>query len=198
MVFKPDYPKGATLLDPDELAGLIPQFISLQRELNIVEQENILSGKNWALKYKKDLLDETFVRSLHKKMYQDVWRWAGEYRKSQKTIGIEFHQISTQIALLMKDTKAWIEHESYSWPELLARFHHKLVYIHPFVNGNGRFARLHTELLAQRFEQKVPSWGALSFKGELGTESEIRKRYIEGLQLADQKKFKNLVDFIYS
>lgn len=198
MIFKPEYPKGATPLDPDELAGLIPRFISLQSELNIVEQENILNGKNWALKYKKDLLDETFARNLHKKMYQDVWKWAGQYRKSQKTIGIEAHQIPTQIPALMKDTKTWIELGSYSWPEIMARFHHRLVLIHPFVNGNGRYARLHTELLAQRFQQKIPSWGAQSFKGVLEKESEIRKQYIECLQMADQKKFKGLIHFIYA
>ena len=61
MIFKPVYSKGATPLDPDELAGLIPQFVSIQSELNMLEQENILSGKNWALKYKKNLLDETFL-----------------------------------------------------------------------------------------------------------------------------------------
>jgi Fic-DOC domain mobile mystery protein B len=198
MIFKPHYPKGATPLDPDELAGLIPEFISIQSELNIVEQENILAGKNWALKYKKDLLEETFVRALHKKMYQDVWKWAGHYRKSQKTIGVEVHQISTQIALLMKDAKSWIEFESYPWFELLARFHHRLVLIHPFVNGNGRFARLHTELLALRFQQKVPTWGAQNFKGELGQESDIRKQYIRCLQMADRKNFKELTRFIYS
>jgi fido (protein-threonine AMPylation protein) len=98
----------------------------------------------------------------------------------------------------MKDAKTWIELDSYPWPELLARFHHRLVFIHPFVNGNGRFARLHTELLAHRFQQKVPTWGAKNFKGELESESEIRKQYIECLRMADQKKFKELIDFVYS
>jgi len=198
MSFKLNYPPGATPLDPDELAGLIPQFISTQGELNILEQENILSGKSWALKYKKEILDELFVRTLHKRMYKDVWTWAGFYRKSQKTIGIDAHQISTQTTLLMKDTKVWIEHQSYSWPEILARFHHRLVFIHPFVNGNGRHARLHTELLALRYEQKVPSWGARNFQGELEKKSEIRKHYISCLKTADQKKFSGLIDFLYS
>ncbi len=198
MIFKPEYLKGATPLDPDELAGLIPQFISIQSDLNIVEQENILNGKNWALKYKKSLLEETFVRTLHKKMYQDVWKWAGQYRKTQKTIGIEAHQVPIQLTLLMNDVKTWIDLESYDWPELLARFHHRLVFIHPFVNGNGRFARLHTELLAHRHHQKIPSWGAQSFKGELERESEMRKQYIECLKMADQKKLNGLIQFIYS
>ncbi len=198
MIFKPVYPKGATPLDPDELAGLIPDFISIQNELNMLEQENILSGKNWALKYKKDLLDEAFVRSLHKKMYQNVWKWAGQYRKSQKSIGIEASLVSIKISLLMKDAQTWIELKSYPWPELLARFHHRLVFIHPFVNGNGRYARLHTELLAHRFEKEVPSWGNKSFKGELEKESEARQQYIQCLQMADQKTFKDLVSFIYS
>ncbi len=198
MSFKLSYPPGATPLDPDEIAGLIPQFIATQGELNILEQENILNGKSWALKYKKELLDESFVRALHKRMYQDVWKWAGQYRKSQKTIGIDAHQISTQINLLMKDTQVWIEHQSYPWQEILARFHHRLVFIHPFVNGNGRHARLHTELLAIRFEQQVPSWGAQNFKGEIENKSEVRKHYIDCLKLADQKKYSKLIVFLYS
>jgi len=138
------------------------------------------------------------MRALHKKIYQDVWKWAGQYRKSQKTIGIESHHIPTQVALLMKDAKTWIEFDSYPWPELLARFHHRLVFIHPFVNGNGRYARLHTELLALKHDQKVPSWGVQSLKGGLEEESEIRKQYLQCLQMADQKKYGCLIRFIYS
>lgn len=198
MIFKPHYPPGATPLDPDELAGLIPRFITTQGELNILEQENLLNGKSWAMKYKREILEEPFVRGLHKKMYQDVWKWAGQYRTSQKTIGIKAHQISTQIILLMQDTQTWIDHSSYQWQELLARFHHRLVFIHPFVNGNGRQARLHTELLALQYEQNAPTWGARKFEGELENESDARKHYIECLKLADQKKFSHLIDFLYS
>lgn len=188
MNYKPEYPPGSTPLDPDELGGLIPKYISTQGELNILEQANILSGKNWALKYKKEILDESFVRRLHKKMYEDVWKWAGTYRQSEKTIGIDSSQISTQLYNLIKNTQTWIQLNSYSWTEILARFHHRLVFIHPFSNGNGRYARMHTEFLALRYDQEIPTWGEKKFQGNLYEDSDIRNEYIAALKQADQKK----------
>jgi Fic-DOC domain mobile mystery protein B len=198
MNYKPDYSLGATPLDPDELNGLIPDFIELQSELNILEQENILNGKSWATKYKKEILDEFFVRQLHKKMYGDVWKWAGTYRLTAKTIGIDSAQISMQVLNLMKDTQAWIEHQSYDWPELLTRFHHRLVFIHPFPNGNGRYSRLHTELLAEKYNQKIPTWGSKKNTGTLFKNSPVRSEYIASLKSADQKNIQPLMHFLYS
>lgn len=196
-----EYPEGSTPLNPDELSGLIPDFISLQSELNALEQQNILSAKSWLglHLHKKDILSEAFVRELHRQMFSDVWRWAGKYRTSEKNIGSVLpEQISTQIHLLMKNTKTWIQYSSYSWPELLARFHHRLVFIHPFANGNGRFARLHTEALAIQNNQTLPSWGALSFSGVLDSNSELRLKYIESLRQADQNRFELLTHFLSS
>lgn len=198
MNYKPQYSPGATPLDPDELNGLIPDFIELQSELNILEQANILNGKSWAQKYKKEILIEAFVRLLHKKMYGDVWSWAGTYRLTAKTIGIEAYQISTQILNLMKDTEIWIEQQSYNWPELLARFHHKLVFIHPFPNGNGRYSRLHTELLAEKYNQKIPTWGSKKSKENLFNNTHVRSEYISSLKSADQKNYVPLIQFLYS
>lgn len=198
MNYKPEYLNGATPLDPDELNGLIPDFIELQIELNMLEQENILSGKNWALKYKKEILNESFTRLLHKKMYGDVWSWAGTYRLTAKTIGIDSSQISTQVLNLMKDTETWIANQSYGWPELLARFHHKLVFIHPFSNGNGRYSRLHTELLADKYNQKIPTWGAKKSKENLFNNTTIRTEYIGSLKSADQKNYAPLIRFLYA
>ncbi len=198
MNYRPEYLTGATPLDPDELNGLIPDFIELQRELNILEQENILNGKNWAMKYKKEILDESFIRLLHKKMYGDVWSWAGTYRLTAKTIGIEASQISTQVLNLMKDAQTWIEHQSYDWPEILTRFHHRLVFIHPFPNGNGRHSRLHTELLAEKYKQKIPTWGARKSKENLFNNTPVRSEYIASLKSADQKNYTPLIRFLYS
>jgi Fic-DOC domain mobile mystery protein B len=192
MNYKPQYPLGATPLDPDELNGLIPDFIEIQSELNI------LNGKSWAQKYKKQILNESFVRLLHKKMYGDVWSWAGTYRLTAKTIGIEASQISTQLLNLMKDTDTWIEHQSYDWPELLARFHHKLVFIHPFPNGNGRYSRLHTELLAEKYNQKIPTWGSKISNESLVNNTHVRSEYISSLKSADQKNYVPLIHFLYS
>ena len=131
-------------------------------------------------------------------MYGDVWAWAGIYRQSKKTIGIDASQISTQLHNLIKDTQVWIEFKTYPWNEILARFHHRLVFIHPFPNGNGRYSRLHTELLAMRYDQEIPSWGTHKFQGSLNNDSDIRARYIEALKQADQKRIQPLIKFLYS
>ncbi|MES2802755.1 MAG: mobile mystery protein B [Bdellovibrionota bacterium] len=189
MKFTPEYLPGATPLDPNEIDGLIPD-INNQGELNTMEQQNILIGKNWCLKYKKEILDEIFVRKLHKKMYGDVWKWAGTYRITDKSIGIDKNQISTRVVELMRNTQTWIEFESYPWREILSRFHHQLVFIHPFPNGNGRYARLHTELLAEKYNQLIPTWGARTKKD--------RAEYISALKKADNKQFDRLIKFIDS
>ncbi len=198
MNYKPEDPPGSTPLDPDELSGLLPKYIRTQGELNILEQDNILAGKNWALQYKKEILDESFIRNLHRRMFGEVWKWAGIYRQSQKTMGVEASQISTQLHHLIKDTQTWIELNSYAWNEILARFHHRWVFIHPFPNGNGRYSRLHTELLAMRHEQKIPTWGAHKFQGSLNNDSDVRGRYIEALKQADKKTIQPLIIFLYS
>ena len=197
MKFQPEYPKGSTPLDPDELNGLIPDDIITQSELNFLEQQNIIEGKSWALKYRKEILDESFVRLLHKRMYGDVWAWSGQYRTTQKSIGIDSSQISTQVFILMKDVQTWIEHQSYNWTEILAHFHHRLVFIHPFPNGNGRYSRLHTDLLAAKYNQQIPTWGAACVNGDINQEGGIRERYIQALKQADQKKFDELIHFLY-
>lgn len=192
---KLEYPPGATPLNPDEINGLIPD-IETQAELNALEQQNILNGKNWGSKFKGEILDEIFARKLHEKMYEDVWEWAGIYRTSEKIIGINSTQISAQVLMLMNNAKAWIEFQSYSWEEILARFHHQLVFIHPFPNGNGRYARLHTELLAEKYNQPTPTWGSNTYAGGLAIDGTIRTEYISALQDADNKKFQRLISFL--
>lgn len=133
---------------------------------------------------------EIFVRDLHKKMYGDVWKWAGTYRITDKSIRIDKNQISTQVLELMRNTQTWIEFQSYPWNEILTRFHHQLVFIHPFPNGNGRYARLHTELLAEKYNQPIPTWGANTYQD--------RAEYISALKEADNKQFNRLIKFIDS
>lgn len=199
MTIRLNYPSGATPLDPDELHGLIPDYITSQRDLNLAEQRNILDAKNWAGKTKDDILAEAFVRKLHKKMYGNIWRWAGQYRQSDKNIGdIHFSQVSSQIFMLLQNAQSWIDLQAYPWPETLARFHHRLVYIHPFPNGNGRYARLHTELLAQKYSQAIPTWGSQRSQGLLDADGETRNNYITALQEADGRRFSGLIAFMFS
>lgn len=189
------YAPGATPLDPDEAAGLIPRHITTQGELNEWEQTNILEGVQWALKQKKrDLLDETYQRELHRRMFSKTWKWAGNFRQTDKNIGIDWNQISVQLRNLQGDAKAQIEFKSYPPDELALRFHHRLVWIHPFANGNGRHARLMADMLIQRLGQPAFSWGGQSLVGA----SEKRRAYLDALRAADGRDYQPLFQFARS
>jgi len=190
-----DYAPGATPLDPDEAAGLIPRHITTQGELNEWEQANILEGVQWALKQKKrDLLDEVFVRELHRRMLSKTWKWAGTYRQTDKNIGADWRQIPVQLRNLLDDAKTQIEFKSYPADALALRFHHRLVWIHPFANGNGRHARLMADLLIQRLGHPAFSWGRES----LVTASTNRQSYLAALRAADNRDYQPLFEFARS
>jgi Fic-DOC domain mobile mystery protein B len=192
-----DYPVGSTPLDPNELQGLIPDYISTQAELNTVEQSNILEAQTWALRNaKKHVLTDTFLRNLHLRMFRHVWKWAGTYRLTDKSIGIHWQQIPVQVNALLQDTHYWIKNQTYSWEELGARFHHKLVSIHPFPNGNGRHARLSTDVLLAAYHTEPFSWGSKKFTGNLIATSDLRSEYIAALREADQRRFHRLITFV--
>jgi Fic-DOC domain mobile mystery protein B len=198
--FLPNYPPGATPLDPDEMNGLIPDYISTQAELNLLEHENILEAQSWAYKKRpKEVLAETFIRDLHLKMFKNVWRWAGKYRRSDKNIGVEWQKIPEELQKLCHDSIYWIENRTYSFDEIGARFHHRLVLIYAFPNGNGRHARFMTDLLLESHGQKAFSWGGTSVESlDLITFGEARASYLAALREADQKKFEKLLKFVRS
>ncbi len=192
---KLEYPEGATPLDPNELDGLIPTYISTQGELNSAEHANILKAETWLLSKKSpDVLNINFLKQLHKKMFEDVWRWAGVFRRTDKNIGIDARQIQTEIYKLCQDTTYWIEKKTYTWDELGARFHHRLVSIHPFSNGNGRHSRLATDILIETNGQNKFTWGTES----LVKVGELRTQYLKALKAADQGDFEKLISFIKS
>ncbi len=189
-----DYPPGATPLDADELACLIPKHITTQSELNEWEQLNILQGEAWAQKQRKDILDEVFVRQLHEKMFGETWSWAGTFRKSNKNIGIDWQHIGVRLRDLLNDVRYQIEHATYPPDEIATRFHHRLVVIHPFPNGNGRHARMMADLLVQKLGQLRFTWGS-----KILTEAtETRDRYITALRAADHGDYPPLLAFVRS
>lgn len=195
--FPIEYAPGSTPLDPDELLGLIPDYISTQGELNTLEQSNILEAKTWIFNKKpKNILTDTFMIDLHKRMFKDVWKWAGRYRTSDKSIGVHWQQISVQMKLLMSDAQYWIENRVYSWDEIGARFHHRLVAIHAFPNGNGRHARLATEAVLAANAQAIFTWGSKTYRENLDQVSALRTEYIEALREADQRRFQKLIEFV--
>ena len=188
---KLEYPEGATPLDPNEIDGLIPSYIATQGQLNAAEQANILEAQNWLIGRKhRNLLSDTFIRALHRRMFQDVWRWAGVYRKTEKNIGIDAHQICTGVRNLCDDASIWISEKLFSWDEIGARFHHRLISVHPFPNGNGRLSRLITDALLLNHGQQIFTWGA-NLSGP-------REQYIEALRTADKNRFEKLIRFVRS
>ena len=128
---------GGTPLDPDESEGLIPSHVSTQAELNRVEQANILEAVTWATSRKHSrLLTDEFIRELHRRMFKDVWKWAGLYRRTLKNFGVPPETIPVEVKKLCEDTHYWVQNKVFPWDELAARFHHRLVAIHPFPNGS--------------------------------------------------------------
>lgn len=195
-----EMPEGATPLDPDEIQGLLIDTISTQAELNFAEQQSIIESSKWIFETNhKNILTDQFFKNLHKKMFQSVWNWAGKYRTTNKNIGVDPYKIPIEIKKLCDDCEYWIQNNTYDWNEIAARFHHKVVWIHPFSNGNGRFSRILTDILLKRHKQSALTWGRNTFsKDDFSSESALRTEYILSLREADNKKFQKLIQFIKS
>lgn len=189
-----NYPEGATPLEQEESLGLIPQHITTHDRLNDWEQKNILEGERWARK-KKEILSVEFIKKLHEHMFNHTWKWAGKFRQSGKNIGIDWHMIPMELKKLCDDVSYQLEHHSFSDDEIAVRLHHRLVWIHPFPNGNGRHARLMADLLAIKLGHPRFSWG---LRQDLSKVTPIRKQYIEALRLADRGDYSKLMTFARS
>jgi Fic-DOC domain mobile mystery protein B len=185
---------GQTPLTDEEREDLIPSYITLRSELNEAEQANILEAQEWAFKRKRNVLNEKFLNDLHKRMYGNVWRWAGKYRRTGKNIGVDAYRIPTELRQLIEDCTFWVENKTYEPDELAARFHHKLVWVHAYPNGNGRHARLATDLLLMSLGLEPFTWGSVN----LVDPSETRRRYIDALRDADNHNIEPLLAFVRS
>ncbi len=191
-----DYPPGATPIDADEAEGLLLPHITNRAELDRWEQDNIVEAETWAFRRKPgDLLSMDFACRLHKKMFGTVWQWAGTFRRRDKNIGVEWWTIRSSLKNLLEDVKVWTEQTVYPPDEIAARFHHRLVAIHLFANGNGRHARLMADLLLVHIlERPRFSWGS----EHLAQAGECRAHYISALQAADQHDYGPLLGFVRS
>lgn len=188
-------PEGATPLDPDERLGLKFGHITTRGELDELEQANIEQGLAWVSRRRTgDIFDDAFVRTLHKRLFGDVWSWAGEYRLTEKNIGIDPHQVSMQLRMLLDDARYWAEHDVYPPLEAAARFHHRMVQIHPFPNGNGRHARIATDIMLEEIYGHPPIEWASGF--DLQADNERRTKYIAALRAADGNDFGPLLEFV--
>ena len=186
---------GATPLTHEEKLGLLPSYITKRSELNEVEQINITEGERWAFSRPRDVLDEGFLRLLHRRMFGKVWRWAGDYSKERnRRIGSDNYMIPIDLRALMGEVQAWIELDSFSHDEIALRFHHRLTQIHPFPNGNGRFSRMAADLLITRLGGERFTWGSVN----LVDASATRHAYIETLRAADKHTMEPLLAFARS
>ena len=177
---------GNTPIRPEEAEQLIPR-ISTMGELNEYEALNILRAKEWAFDARtmksKNPLDETYVRELHVKMFGEVWKWAGTYREHELNIGCDPREIIQRLAQLLANTQHWLDKNTFPVDESLVRFHHQLVSkIHPFANGNGRHARMITDVLAVKQGRPEFSWGAGQ---DLVREGNARIQYLAALRALD-------------
>lgn len=195
-----DEPEGATPVDPGDAEGLIPTWVATRDDLNVAEQDNIAKAIAWASSKSAPgtlaaLMTDGAMRNLHRRMFGDVWKWAGNYRQNDTNMGAHWPDIPTQVRDLMADVLVQTtDAESFPWPpdELAVRFHHRLVVIHPFPNGNGRHARLAADLLVAALGRPVFTWGAQ----DLGQRSAARSAYLAALRRADQRAdFEPLVTF---
>lgn len=184
---------GNTPIAPEELEALIPA-LSTQSELNEWEWTNIMEAEKWcfgrSLKSENPFTD-AYIRKLHKKMFGKTWKWAGDYRKTEKNIGVPVFKIREMLAGLLGDAEFWVKEEVFKPHELALRFHHRLVSIHPFPNGNGRHARLMADIIITRLGSERFRWGSHNL-AEIG---EVRSAYINALKCADGGDLQPLIKF---
>lgn len=188
-------PEGATPLDADDIEGLKFKHITTRLQLDELESANITAGLRWVGRRRAgDILTDEFVRVLHKRLFGDVWMWAGTYRLTEKNIGIDPLQISVQVHNLLGDARYWAEHSVFPPKEAAARFHHRMVQIHPFPNGNGRHARIAADIFLQDyFRHPAISWASGT---DLQADNERRNAYILALRAADAGNMAPLFDFV--
>lgn len=189
-----DYPEGATPLDPDELGGLKFKHITTRLELDELEQVNVQSGLSWLARQRGDVLSDSFAISLHKRLFGDVWDWAGTFRKTGKNIGIDPAHIPVELRTLLDDARFWAQNKTYPASEAAIRLHHRLVKIHPFPNGNGRHARILADaVLGTVYNAEPIDWAG---GHDLQKLNDRRIAYIAALKAADREDIGPLMLFI--
>jgi len=190
-----DYAEGQTPLDEDEKEGLLIPSITTRVELDEFEQLDVEKAIEWLLAVKLNIskiLSEMFVKDLHKRMFGDIWKWAGEFRKTNKNIGVDKFIIGMELKNLLDDCNYWIENKVFSEDEIAVRLSHRMVHIHPFANGNGRHSRLMADVLVTKgFGKPYFTWGSVS----LTKQSEARTKYLAALRDADKNDYKSLIEF---
>lgn len=192
---------GRTPLTHEERMGCKLSWITTRRDMNEAEYENVLKGMKWAASRLRRLempalLDDQFACELHKRMYRDVWSWAGQYRRTDRNLGVAWPEIGVGVRQELDNARYWLAHETFSADEIVLRTKHRLVAIHPFPNGNGRWSRHYADLLAEKIGRGRFSWGAGLMLGAAAIDGDAHKRrYIASLQAADNHEIAPLLEF---
>jgi Fic-DOC domain mobile mystery protein B len=194
-------PDGATPLTDAELQGLRLPLLT-RAELNLAEAQNIGRAVSWLFSHRQlrpeSVTREAWLRNLHRRMYAEVWTWAGQYRTTDRNLGVPYWQIRLDMHGLEADVHPWLSDTTsrrYGDDECAVRFGYRLVAIHPFPNGNGRWSRLASDALILALGGPRFTWGGAS----LFEPTEMRRNYIGALQRADtDRDFRALIEFARS
>jgi Fic-DOC domain mobile mystery protein B len=185
----------ATPLTPAERGDLIPTYITTRGELNEIEQKNIATAARWALGRKHVVFRDRFLKRLHRRMFDRVWKWAGKFRTTERNLGVKPFEIEPVLRQAIGDARYWVEHNSYAPDEIAVRFHHRLVSVHPFPNGNGRWSRLAADVLITQLDGKRFTWGGADLRAIGAT---ARDDYMKALKAADAHDLEPLIKFARS
>ncbi|CAN5730449.1 mobile mystery protein B [soil metagenome] len=193
-----DYADGQTLLDEDEKEGLLIPTIATRGELDEFEQQNIEQAILWSMKRsikQETIFSEGFIKEVHKRMYGDVWSWAGKFRKTNKYLGVDKTVIGIELKALLDDVSYWMDHKTFEPDEIVVRFKHRIVTIHCFANGNGRHSRLMADIIREKaFKKPVFTWGAAN----LIKHDNARAEYLKAVKAADANNYEALLKFARS
>jgi len=184
----------ATPLTPGERDELLPTHVTSRNELSQLEQQNIAAADLWAFSRKHFIFRERFLKGLHRRMFGRVWRWAGKFRTTERNLGVKPYLIETELRTVIEDARYWVANNTYSPDELALRFHHRLVSVHPFPNGNGRWSRLAADALIVQLGGARFTWGG----ADLQAANEARDKYIATLKTADNLDLEPLIKFARS
>lgn len=194
---------GQTPLTQEQRAGLLLPLVT-QADLNAAEADAIVKARTWAMVRTRPLpasriLDEAWLKQLHRRMLAPVWHWAGTYRRVDVTIGdVPWAMVPTAMREALDDCGFWVQHRTaneMSLDEVAVRVHHRLVSVHPFPNGNGRWSRLVADLLV-RAEHGTPlTWGGGT---DLRLQGGTRAQYMDALRSADRGDLRDLIAFARS
>ena len=188
-------PRGATPLEADDFDQLIPTDIATRAELNAAERDNIVDARIWAFTQQpitdvQQLFETPTVDEIHRRMFGDVWKWAGKRRTRATTIGVAPAQIVTHLKDALDDAKYWKDNAPFDPVETAVRIHHRLVFVHPYVNGNGRHARLVADLYLRLVTGSTLKWGP-----DESEPSDSRAAYIAALRKADDGDYSQLITY---